>query len=140
MVRTGGHGRIGLPGCIWLAGLLLCLQVPSARADWLALGGTVRSDDFIDPATLQSTGRMRRVWTLHNLRQADRDGDRSYRSLLEYDCQNLIYRSMESMFYAEPMARGHPSGRTDAPSPWRAVEPESISAAMQKLVCADWRK
>ena len=121
-------------------GLFLCLQLASARADWVALGGTDRSDDFIDLATLQSTGLLRRVWTLHNLRQADRDGDRSYRSRLEYDCQNLIYRSMESMFYAEPMARGRPSGRTDAPSPWRTVEPGSISAAMQRLVCADWRK
>ena len=124
----------------WLAAGLFCLQAGLARADWVAFGGTNQSDAFIDPTTVQTTGRIRRVWTLHNLRLADEDGDRSYRSLLEYDCQDQIYRSVETLFYANAMAQGRPSGRNGAPSPWRALEDGSISAALQKLVCADWRK
>ena len=133
--------RRGLwPGRAWLLAALLCIYVTGARADWVALGGTAQSEAFVDPASMEATGRTRRVWTLHNLRVVDKDGDRSYRSLLEYDCQNLIYRSVETLFYAEAMARGRPSGRNGAPSPWRAVEQGSISAAMHKLVCADGRK
>ncbi len=111
-----------------------------AHADWVTLGGTTQSDAFIDPATVEGTGRLRRVWTLHNLRAVDKDGDRSYRSLLEYDCQNRIYRSVETLFYPDAMARGRASGRNGAASPWRAVEEGSISAAMHTLLCADWRK
>lgn len=136
----GGQWRIGKPRRVWLLGLLLCLQVASARADWLALGGSAQADDFIDPASVRPNGNLRLVWTLRNLRVADKDGDRSFRSRLEYDCKNLIYRSTESFFYSEPMARGRPTGRTDTPSPWRAVEPDSISAVMQKLVCTEARK
>ena len=136
---AGSSGRFSRSARIWLAAGLFCLQAGLARADWVALAGTSQSDAFIDPATVLTTGRIRRVWTLHNLRLADKDGDRSYRSLLEYDCQDLIYRSVETLFYADAMAQGRASGRNGAPSPWRAVEPESISAAMQKLVCADWR-
>ena len=140
LALAGLPGRFFRAGRTWLAAGLLCLQAGQARADWLALGGSGQSDAFIDPATVQTTGRVRRVWSLHNLRLVDKDGDRSYRSLLEYDCQNLIYRSVETLFYAEAMAQGRPSGRNGAPSPWRAVEDGSISAAMQKLVCAGWRK
>lgn len=110
-----------------------------AQADWVALGGTSQSEAYLDPATVQSTGRVRRVWTLHNLRRADKDGDRSYRSLLEYDCQNRIYRSVETRFYSEYGARGRATGRNAAASPWRAVEQGSLSAAMLHLVCAQGR-
>ena len=103
------------------------------------LGGTAQSEAFVDPASIEATGRMRRLWTLHNLRVVDKDGDRSYRSLLEFDCQNLIYRSVETLFYPEYGASGRASGRNGASSPWRAVEQGSISAAMHKLVCADGR-
>ena len=137
---AGSSRRLSWLAQTWLAAGLFCLQAGLVRADWVALGGTSQSDAFIDPATVQTTGRIRRVWTLHNLRLADKDGDRSYRSLLEYDCQNLIYRSAETLFYADAMAQGRPSGRNGAPSPWRAVEDGSISAAMQRLVCMGWRK
>ena len=137
---AGSSRRLSWLAQTWLAAGLFCLQAGLARADWVALGGTNQSDAFIDPTTVQTTGRIRRVWTLHNLRLADEDGDRSYRSLLEYDCQDLIYRSVETLFYANAMAQGRPSGRNGAPSPWRSVEDGSISAAMQRLVCADWRK
>ena len=137
---AGSSGRFSLPARTWLAAVLFCLHSGLARADWVALGGTNQSDAFIDPTTVQTTGRIRRVWTLHNLRLADEDGDRSYRSLLEYDCQDQIYRSVETLFYADAMAQGRPSGRNGAPSPWRALEDGSISAAMQRLVCEDWRK
>ena len=37
---------------------------------------------------------LRRVWTLHDLMEPDQEGDRAYRSLLEYHCPEARYRSL----------------------------------------------
>jgi len=119
-----------------LLALALLVCSGTACADWAPVGGTSKTEDYIDLATVQVTGNLRRVWTLHNLLQPDSDGDRSYRSLLEYDCKNAIYRSLQGLFHSQPMAAGRMTGRTDAASPWRAVEAGSMSAAVMRLVCA----
>ena len=107
-----------------------------ALAGWTPLRTTTSGIDYIDTEPWAVERHLRRVFTLTDLTRPDSDGDRSYRTLLEIDCSNTIYRSLSGVFYAGAMASGPGTGRTDSPSPWRQVQPGSAAAAVMKLVCA----
>jgi hypothetical protein len=107
-----------------------------AAAGWTVVRTTVHGVDYVDRASVTADRHLRRVWTLGDLARPDKDGDRSYRSLLEFDCTSTIYRSLESVFYAQALAGGKPSGRTDVPSPWRQVPDDSAASAVMKMACA----
>lgn len=111
-----------------------------ARADWIAAGGTDKADVYLDPVTVERHGRLRSVWQLHDLRQADKDGDRSWRVQVEYDCEHGIYRTLQALFFAEAMGRGRPRGRAGTPTPWRSAEPESLNAKLMQTLCAAPRR
>ena len=123
----------------WRNGMLLGLLLfcaPSLRADWTPVNGTENSYDYVDLATLRIEGTVRRVWTLHDLITADAEGDLSYRSLLEYHCPEGRYRSIQTLFYAGAMGSGRMTGRSGQPGAWRLVQPDTVGAAVMKLVCA----
>ena len=109
--------------------------VGAAQAGWTPVRTTSRSIDYVDLQSVVALGDLRRVWTLADLVRPDQDGDRSYRTLLEVDCRNTIYRSLEGVFYDASMAGGRATGRTDAPSPWRQVSLDSTVGAVMGLVC-----
>jgi len=114
----------------------LLLVACSARADWAPIGGTEHSYEYVDMATLLVAGDLRRVWILDDLAQADKDGDMSYRTLLEYNCTTVKYRSLQSIFYAGSMATGAVTARSDKPSGWRPVQAGSISASVMRAACS----
>lgn len=116
--------------------LVSVLLACNALAGWTPLRTTARGIDYIDTEPLAVERNLRRVSTLTDLARPDSDGDRAYRTLLEIDCNNTIYRSIESAFFAEPMASGKSTARTDSASPWRQAPDGSAAAAVMKLVCA----
>ncbi len=116
--------------------MILLLLACHALAGWTPLRTTTGGVDYIDTNTVVPERHLRRVLTLTDLAHPDKDGDRSYRTLLEIDCKNTIYRSLASFFFAGPMASGAGTGRTDIPSPWRQVQADSATAAAMTLVCA----
>lgn len=120
-----------LPFCL----LLLSCALP-LHAQWTPVDGSEKSYDYVDWQTLRAEGDLRRVWTLHDLLQRDKDGDMSYRNHLEYDCAGGRYRSLQSLFYAGSMATGRLTGRSEAPSPWRVVSPGTIGATVMRSACS----
>ena len=100
------------------------------------MDATETSYDYLDTSTVRVEGGLRRVWTLHDLTQADAEGDRSYRNLLEFHCPESRYRSLQTLFYAGAMGTGRMTGRTAQPGAWRSVQPESVAANVMLRVCA----
>ncbi len=112
----------------------------TAGSEWVAVGGTERADIYMDPSTIERRARIRSLWLLHNLRQTDADGDRSWRVQVEYDCEHTIYRTVQVLFFAEGMGNGRPRARSGAPTNWRAAEPDSINAKLMQALCAPPRR
>jgi len=128
--------RIALWRCIGALAVLAGMGVPLAvRAAWVPVEATETSYDYIDPASIRVEGSLRRVWTLHDLAQADADGDRSYRSLLEFHCPEARYRNLQTLFHAGPMGTGRMTGRTAQPGAWRRVQADSVAATVMRLAC-----
>lgn len=126
-------------GTRWAASLavaLVCAGAPiAAQAAWVPVDATDTSFDYIDPATIRAEGSLRRVWTLHDLAQADVDGDRSYRSLLEFHCPESRYRNLQTLFHAGSMGTGRLTGRTPQPGAWRSVQAGSVAASVMRRAC-----
>ena len=142
-MRAARFGRI-VAAVLWLSLCTLAApawaQQPAPRptdapARWIAVGGTDRADVYLDTATLERRARLRSVWLLHDLRQTDADGDRSWRVQVEYDCAHAIYRTLQVLFHAEPMGRGRPRGRSAEPGPWRAAEADSLNGQVMRRLC-----
>ena len=79
---------------------------------------------------------LRRVWTLHDLMEPDQEGNRACRSLLEYPRPEARYRTLQTLYFAGPMASGRLTGRSGYPSAWRAVQPASVRASIMAAVCS----
>lgn len=107
----------------------------AAQSAWVPVNATESSYDYLDPTSIRADGSLRRVWTLHDLALADADGDRSYRSLLEFHCPEARYRNLQTLFYAGAMATGRMTGRTAQPGAWRAVQAESVAASVMQRAC-----
>ncbi len=123
-------------GAAVVASVAMLFAPATACAAWTPLDATDASFDYFDPATIRAEGSLRRVWTLHDLTQADADGDHSYRSLLEFHCPESRYRSLQTLFYAGSMATGRMTGRSAQPGAWRPVQPASVAATVLQRVCA----
>jgi hypothetical protein len=119
-----------------LLALALALGTLPARADWVPIGASESSYEYLDLKTLRVNGDLRRIWVLDDLSAPDKDGDRSYRTLLEYDCRAERYRSLQGIFYAGSMATGRVTARTSQASVWRKVMEGTISATVMKAVCS----
>jgi hypothetical protein len=70
---------------------------------------------------IKKTGNMRMFWHIQNLKQADRQGDMSYRGVWQYDCQESRQRNMQVAAYPGPMATGQKSEEAYQPSDWIAI-------------------
>ena len=114
----------------WTVALALLACGLPGRAAWTPVEGTANSYDYVDLASVRADGTLRRVWTLHDLMEPDQEGDRSYRSLLEYHCPERRYRTLQTLFFAGAMASGRLTGRSSQPGAWRAVHSGSVSASI----------
>ena len=90
---------------------------------------------FVDP-NIKKTGSMRMFWHIQNLKQADRQGDMSYRGVWQYDCQESRQRNMQVAAYPGPMATGQKSEEAYQPSDWIAIGRDPSSQAMLKYICS----
>ena len=107
---TSNHGipmRLRLPGLLRIFPLaLLLLVATSARAEWVKVGEDDGSVVYVDPATLDKTGNMRRAWTLTNFKLARADNVASLRTLNDFNCKEGRRRTVFLVTYAGPMATG----------------------------------
>lgn len=107
-----------------------------ALADWEKISETDMAAYFIDSATLQKNGTLRRVWQMQSLKQRDKDGELSRRALVEYECREGINRTLSISMHADAMGEGRKLDSYSDPSSPRKVAPGSSGEAILKVVCA----
>jgi hypothetical protein len=94
--------------------LLLMVAAP-ACAEWVKVGkpGTSsfsflsrESAYYIDPATIDKDGNMRKVWQIHDMKEKGSQGERSVLESVEYDCAAKRMRTLKATGKSQRMARG----------------------------------
>jgi len=123
----------GSPGEAMLK--FVCYDGP-ALAEWEEFGGHETATMYFDPASIRVDGQMRRVWTLGDRVVESESGIKSLVMLDLYDCSEERSRYLQIIAYAEPMATGSVIETMSEPSPWQAVAPETLGAAMLEFVCS----
>jgi|SRR6185295_15337851 hypothetical protein len=96
-----------------LAFLLLAVALP-AGAEWVRVGKESRSFPFlsgdaayyIDPASIDKDGNLRKVWQIHDLSEKGSQGERSVLESVEYDCAAKRMRTLKATGKSQRMARG----------------------------------
>ena len=86
--------------------ILLLLAATSARADWVKVGENDGVVVYVDPATLEKRGDVRRIWTLTDVKWSRGDDVVSFRTLDDFNCKEARRRTVFRVSYAGPMATG----------------------------------
>jgi len=119
-----------------LIGIATLLIASAAQADWTPVGPAGSAQFFIDKASLTRKAGMVQIWELVNMEQADGDGVRSSRFLVEYDCKGQRSRGLDMQTYKEPMGAGKVLQQLGPdPDGWEAVPPDSIFAQRMGMAC-----
>ncbi len=114
----------------------LALIATPALAEWEKVLETDAAAYFIDAATLQKNGVLRRVAQMQNLKQRDKEGELSRRALVEYDCREAQNRTLALSMHADAMGEGKKLDSYNEPSSPRKVAAGSSGEAILKVVCA----
>jgi hypothetical protein len=123
---------------------LLALVAAPAWAEWVQVAVADVAVVYIDPATIRKDGNFRKVWELQNLKQRDKDGYLSRRTLWEYDCKEQRNRPISGSLHSETMAKGETIWSGDTPAAWGNISPNTVGKDIFFLICgsarADWVK
>jgi hypothetical protein len=102
----------------------------------VSVGATHGFVHYVDPSTIRKTGHLRRYWTLIDLAQPDKAGNRSYRSFWEMDCNEARTRALQEDYFRGQMATGGRSDGVNSPTEWSYVAPGTVQDAQMKFVCS----
>jgi hypothetical protein len=125
--------------------LLMLVSLP-ARAEWVEVmtgeKDGASSTIYIDSGTLRKTSDGRRMWVMYSYEkrtQVEGNGRLDYykssRVLEEFDCQDKRIRSLEGLFYTEPMLKGSMVVQYVNPTRWEFQRPNSVGEGLLKGVC-----
>ena len=89
-----------------LVSVLMLLAATCARADWVKVGENDGAVIYVDPATLEIRGDVRRIWTLNDVKWARGDNVVSFRTLDDFNCKEARRRTVFRVSYSGPMATG----------------------------------
>ncbi len=128
--------RVPLRASLALSLVAALLAGTLARAEWVLFAETSRSVVYLDQATLRKEGNLRSVSVLTDLKSQGPSGQRSMRTLYEYDCEKKQSRGLSISSHSGPMATGEIIARYDAPDVWSDVLPGTASESILRFVCA----
>jgi hypothetical protein len=116
--------------------ILLLLFASPLWAEWVVISKIANGTVFyIDPLSIQKDGHLRRVATLMNLKEKNKEGKQSARALEEYACQAEQNRVLSYSDHTEPFAMGEILSSSDTPTQWKSLAPGTIGQAILLLVC-----
>ena len=115
----------------------LILLSSTALADWVQVGESNDGIFYFDPDTVRKDGDLRKVWGIQDLKDRDKDGEKSRRYREEYDCKGARKRYLSATTHSGSMAGGDTLMTVSEPSPWSEIRPESVGDDILKLVCAE---
>src|SRR5258706_6887186 len=112
-------------------GLLLLIVAAPSSAEWVKVGKPGSSFSFlsreaayyIDPATIDRDGNIRKVWQIHDLSEKGSQGERSVLESVEYDCAVKKMRTLKATGKSQRMARGEVNTLLAVFGEWVALRP-----------------
>lgn len=116
--------------------LWLLISAPAA-AEWVKYDGNDMVTAYVDPATLEVEGHLRRAATLVDLNQRDKSGAMSTLGRVEVDCKEERWRLLSGTFYRERMAAGDTIAEMSIskPSEWVYIW-RGVSDRLLTTICA----
>ena len=124
-----------------LAISLLMGLCSAAQAEWVKVFENIRGTFFyMDPATVENHGRLRRVWEMQTYRNASPEGMLSMKLHNEYDCMDEKGRFTSYVAYTGPRLTGEMMGTVNTPSDWQSVNRNPAGKGVFRIVCADYKK
>lgn len=120
--------------------ILLCLLALAAApvwASWIWVGATDNATYYLDSVTIRKDGNFRTVWEVQDLKQRNKQGVMSNRSLFEYDCKNERSRLLSFASHSEPMATGKVLFSDDEPAKWSNSEPGTVTEVILTFLCTE---
>lgn len=124
---------------LWL-GVLACLMLPNAHAaEWMAVGLYEQGTFYIDKDTLTRSGSQRKVWTMLDYRQPQKNSQgkayRSTRTLMAFDCDHQRVQTQSMSLHTGPTLRGEVLTSEGVIREWQPVPPQTPIATIMANVC-----
>ena len=92
---------------------------------------------YIDPASIRREGNLRKFWQLADFKERNKSLDKSYRSKIELDCKEEIFRVSSITIFSESMLKGNITNSFNYPnSEWENIAPGTLDADTMEYVCA----
>lgn len=114
------------------------LLASAAQAQWIPVAPAGSAQFFMDKSTLKRKADTVQVWELVTMEQADGEGVRSSRFLVEYDCKGQRSRGLDMLNYTEPMGAGKLIQQLGPdPDGWEAIPPDSIFSQRMQMACGN---
>jgi hypothetical protein len=135
------HHRIPLTFFLgfWSLITFLLLSSGPAYAEWVWIGtADEKSTVYADLERIRRTGHLAKTWTLRDYKTAQDVLGKSYSSsklLIEFDCQQELFRTAGAYAYSENMGNGIMVQSDTEPAKWQPVVPDSIGEIIWKLAC-----
>jgi hypothetical protein len=137
-IRLSAYGSSMLRAAFVLIALLFSTV---ASAEWVRVGGNNNVGVYADPASISKKGHIATMTSLLNYTRVQTDrsiGKKPYLSqkdTREYDCVNERHRLVRFSLRSQFMFAGELVRSNADDGEWRAVEPDSLGAALWKFAC-----
>ena len=108
-----------------------------AYADWVKIGTIQGDTTYVDFDRIRTNGSYVYYWQLIDLLEPDGDGDLSYKTYHQGDCEIFRLKGFSGISYKQPMGEGSVGEINSPPDPkWIYVPPKSSVEGILKQVCA----
>jgi hypothetical protein len=106
-------------------------------AEWRLASSNKDGEIYFDYETIRKDGKIRKSWSLQNLRSRGKSGELSSRIRVEHDCKNENYRMMSISLHSEPMAGVDLLFNEAFIDPqWIDIAPYTSMASILKIICS----
>lgn len=122
--------------------LVLSCSVGLAQAEWEEVTGSDNVTVYIDPTThlIDKQSGLVKMWILYDSTTATKLSERSsflsFRSHVQYDCNEERVRSLQASYFEGHMANGKVVSSNSTEGQWYPVAPGSIGETLWELACS----
>tara|TARA_B100000686_G_scaffold277648_1_gene297233 strand:+ start:560 stop:949 length:390 start_codon:yes stop_codon:yes gene_type:complete len=123
-----------------LVTLFLIFFSSNTLAEWVLLQAGKESNEYIDSATIQSSGNLVKMWSLTNISKNIkniRPGEKSFtiKAIHEYDCKEHKSRALFISWYNDYMGTGRIVRSSETPdAKWKNIK-LGIRKSSWKIAC-----
>jgi len=121
--------------------LVLNYSVGLAQAEWEEITGSDKVTVYIDPTThrIDKQSGLVEMWILYDsstVTLSEQSSFLSFRSYIQYDCNEERVRSLRSSYFEGHMADGKVVFSSSSEGQWYPVAPGSIGETLWELACS----